>query len=216
MIHAQNLPKDKTDYPGPSIVYGIIRGCGEIINLCEVKHYDYWHIDNGYMNRHSYYRVSENGLQAPLGRSADSKRFESLGIRTRPWNNGSYILLCPPTPFIQAHYRLYDWRHQVERELSGWTDRDIRVRTKADTEPIDWNNVYCVVTFNSNVGLEALINGVPAIATGPTPWASFCAMNLKHIESLNRPDREPLLNYLANNQFTLDEMRSGYAWECVR
>jgi hypothetical protein len=69
------------------------------------------------------------------------------------------------------------------------------------------------VTFNSNSGVEALIDGVPA----------FCAdvgsmiykignRSLISIDVPNRPEREQWLADLAYCQWTLPEMESGEAW----
>jgi hypothetical protein len=42
------------------------------------------------------------------------------------------------------------------------------------------------------------------------------ATKIENIETPNRPEREPWLWHLAHQQFTLDEMASGYAFSSIQ
>jgi len=71
-----------------------------------------------------------------------------------------------------------------------------------------------VVTFNSNSGVEALLQGVPVLAfdEGSMVW-SLCNRSLSDIESPSLPDRAQWLNDLSYAQWTLAEMKEGLAWK---
>ncbi|MCK5746427.1 MAG: hypothetical protein KAH44_09430, partial [Oricola sp.] len=78
------------------------------------------------------------------------------------------------------------------------------------TGPIDWGDVHCIVTINSNIGHEALINGVPVICDPGAPYAELA--NDCFSEGLFMPDaklRKKYFSRLAYGQWTLEEIRSG-------
>lgn len=72
----------------------------------------------------------------------------------------------------------------------------------------------CVVTFNSNTGVEASFAGVPTIATDIGSMAYEVASH-SVAEMLRRPDRETWAARLAWKQWRREEMASGYCWETV-
>ena len=55
MLQIYDAPFD----PGPSIVYGLLRGGSELIRRCNSAGSPYWHIDHGYFHR------SSQGWQMP-------------------------------------------------------------------------------------------------------------------------------------------------------
>jgi len=196
----------------PSIVYGILRGCGEIIRRCEKAKVDYWHIDHGYFRSghyDGYYRITKNALAKSY--DPDQKvlgdRWELLDLPIEPWrgNKDAPYLFCPPTPNIVSHFNLGDWETQTVAKYSFSRD-EYKVRRKGDSEPVAdaIRGSMGVVTFNSNVAVEALRLGVYAFADyGPAKrfWED--------------DDRLSLFQQLAYAQFTLDEMSSGFAWKHV-
>lgn len=71
-----------------------------------------------------------------------------------------------------------------------------------------------VVTWNSTVGVEALLRGKPTVAMDRGSMASTVAVQDLRIElPINR---EAWAERLAWYQWTLDELRNGYAWDVVR
>jgi len=61
-----------------------------------------------------------------------------------------------------------------------------------------------VVTWNSNVGHEALLAGVPVVAHGPAAYAELAGETLPSVDA-----RREYFHRVAYGQWTLDEMRSG-------
>lgn len=70
-----------------------------------------------------------------------------------------------------------------------------------------------VVTFNSNSAVDAVINGIPAIAfdKGSMAWD----VTSHTVEEITRPDREQWAHALAHCQYSPDEIKSGAYWERV-
>jgi hypothetical protein len=209
----------------PSIAYGILRGTADQFRKCKQAGVDWWEIDNGYFKRghfDGYYRISKNGLQATY-RDVDlpADRLDALRLDIRDWqrNNDGHILISPPTPAIVDFYgdAAANWLNDTLEVLKTITDRRIKVRYKNDGNPYplehDIKSAYCVITFNSVIALDALLLGIPAIAS---PYCVVNSWNHYNVYDVNRDltciDREKLFKYLSYCQFTLDEFRRGYAF----
>ncbi|WP_159591619.1 hypothetical protein [Chelativorans xinjiangense] len=83
----------------------------------------------------------------------------------------------------------------------------------------DLDRAAVVVCFNSNVAVEAIRQGIPVLceehcAAHPIrfPWEALASPRMLRIE----PDRQTWFAHLANHQFSLSELKSGYAWEHLR
>ena len=207
---------------GPAILYGILRGCGNIVHECEWLGREYYHIDHGYFARghyDGYYRVTRNALQAEGDidlEHATADRWNALGIRSKPWRrDGREIVICPMTDAIGEFRGVnpHAWTTTVCRELARHTDRPVVVSTKDPNRSLadTLRNAWCVVVYNSNLAVDALVQGTPTIALGPTP-AHVCSWTFDQIESPVWPDRERLFWALAQNQWTLAEFRDGTCW----
>lgn len=73
-----------------------------------------------------------------------------------------------------------------------------------------------VVTFNSNTGVDALLAGVPTIACDHGSMAWPVANHGIDDTRLEVRDRRAWLNALAWKQWTLEEIASGFAWDCIK
>lgn len=73
----------------------------------------------------------------------------------------------------------------------------------------------CVVTWNSNTGVDAVLAGVPAVAfdEGAMAWP-VTSHNLS--EPLATPDRTEWFRDMAWRQWTMADISSGFAWSVVR
>lgn len=209
---------------GPAVMYGILRGTGEILKQCEWVGRDYYYIDHGYVGaRHydGYYRVSKNGRQAViLGDAAvSSERWEKLRVPILPWRkNGRHVLVIPLTGAIAGFYGIDPkmWLDAVSGEVSKFTDRPILTKKKEEGELFSYlEDAWCVVTHSSNVAVDALLCGVPAVTLGESVVAPV-SWGLVDIEKPVWRDRMGFFGALASHQFTFNEFRSGYAWEHVR
>jgi len=114
-----------------------------------------------------------------------------------------------------------NWLWESVTEIARHTDRQIIVRPKPTAHSkkrsleADLLNAWCVVTYSSNIAVEALIMGIPVVTLGPCV-ASNLSTPLEAIESPHYPDnREEWAQRIASNQWTLDEIRSGECWDAI-
>lgn len=181
-----------------------------------------------------YMRVARGEFQAaapgPLG-PREQARAEAVlrrqDVQVRPWRGGGrHVLVCPPSP-VYGHLMKragvpmdcpQDWGGWALRELERHTARPLRVRTKADAQegrPLeaDLEDCWAVVTFMSNVALEAVLAGVPAFILGPAAFRELGRNHLDQIESPLYPaNRYEAARSLAAAQWTLEEIEQGTAW----
>lgn len=178
---------------GPAVVYGTLRGCLAIMHHAEHFHY----IDHGYLRRDEHYRVVQNrhaheGVPDPVS----GARFASLNLQIKPWREGGQVyLICPPSIHVQRVFGCYDW---LEKAQKRWHPHRIRTKESPVSLQDDLRDVRAVVTFNSNVGVDALLEGVPVIAD--------------HGPCVGVQDRRRLFEGLAWCQWTVDEIRQGLPW----
>lgn len=190
---------------------------------------DYFYIDNSYFDsaRQLRFRVTKNALQHTGDGESDGKRFAALGIEVKPWQPaGEHIVVCPQsTPFMKtiAEYE-GDWLDDAKAWLNARTKRPLRIRQwSADKGKLsrslgdDLRGAHALVTWSSAAGVTALLSGIPVISNGPGCFASRSGWMFNDsendVENLPRPPRETWAGVLADNEFTLDEMKRGMAWE---
>lgn len=202
--------------PTPSVSYGILRGTDKIFKDCLKNKVEWWEIDRGYINPghfDGYYRMTMNALRAPYkSLELPNDRLSRLNVKLENWQKGTHVLYAPPTPAIREFYGISsNFDNLIIRRIEQATDRPIKIRNKNLHRSLeeDLKDCHCVVTFNSNLAVDALIRGVPALTfTSELPNQR----TIEHIEGDLRFDREKWLRYLSYCQFTLDEFRSGEAW----
>ena len=141
-----------------------------------------------------------------------------------------HVILCGQVPWNASvvHVDHVAWLNETAMKLKEQTRRRIVFRPhplakipqikwcEYSTAPL-WRDLAwatAVVTFNSNTGVEALINGVPVFAfdEGSMVW-SICNKDLRRIDFPETPARQRWLNDLCYAQWTLNEMRSGETWK---
>lgn len=209
--------------PGPMFLYGVAEGTESIWRKAADGR-DRYLGDNAYFDgaREQYFRVTKNRLQhCGIGES-DGSRLRTLRLEIAPWRRaGEHVLVCPQSPqFMRAAagYR-GDWTADVLRALRALTDRPVRVRPwlrdkgkQAATLAADLIGAYAVITWSSAAAVQAVIAGVPVVCAGQSAAAPMAGA-LDQIERLPMPDnREQWAAVLADQQYTLGEMRSGLAW----
>lgn len=197
---------------GQAVVFGILRGCGEIIRQCEWIGREYVYVDHGYFKRgyyDGYFRVCRNSLQVEPRKNYSSGRWEALNLDLKPWKQGKHILVCPISGYLGKFLNIdpHKWTETVVREISRYTDRQIIVKHK-DGTPLPMKDAHCLVTYSSNASVDALISGIPVIILGNHP-AKQLSWTFSDIESPKYPDREQWCFNLAHSQFTLEEIRRG-------
>jgi len=168
-----------------------------------------------------------------------------------PWktrsNRGNKILVLPPTHAVQWYFNAQGWTNEIlkilHESLPKHMHGDIKVRTKPN-EPIvdkagnllrldshkDENPVSLeqdlaesnvVICYNSNVALQATLQGIPVISNlhCSTYPISYSIHDL--VKDTNNPvfdaepDRYGLCKWLAYSQFKAGEIENGKAWNML-
>jgi len=145
----------------------------------------------------------------------------SWGVELQPWQtSGDCIMLVPPSSFeVAALFDAYVWAEIMIDKLRKLTQRPVFVSRKGDTEPLSsrLRRCHAVVTFTSNVAVDAIIAGVPAIVSehsAARPMSGHCeALTAEMIENPPRPERQAWFDGLAWGQFTVNEIATGFAAE---
>src|SRR3990172_5148393 len=214
--------------PGLSIVYGIMRGTGEIIQQCEGAGLDYLYCDHSYFDRcrvdyskerwEGYYRLVPNHRYFQRSADMPSDRWDKLGIELKPWRKGgSHVVVIPITKWVGAFYGIDPeaWLRRTIATLRQHTDRDIVVKQK-DLGQLSsaLEGAWALVTFASNAAIEAVIQGIPIFTAAVAAAAPMANQRIEEIETpatCGMAERERHLSNLAYQQFTPQEIADGAA-----
>jgi hypothetical protein len=212
---------------------------GAVIQKQKANKLDCLILETGYINRgdgpNNHYALGWNGLNGRAdfkNKSSPPSRAKKLGVELKPWRDGEYILLAGQVPWDASvdftNHR--EWLEEAANNIRAITGREIvfRPHPKGDLPSMagcryskgplyqDLMNAHCVVTFNSNTGVDAALDGVPVFAfdIGAMTYP-IANKNWLRLENPEKPDRTQWLNNLAYCQWTPEEMRSGEAWEHI-
>lgn len=222
---------------GPGVFYGRDRGTLSIMRQCANDRVPWFMVDNGYFGARrydGYYKISRNGFQCDgLGvpdydRLAEVLAITGQSIRHK-WRKRSlkaHVLICPPiVEYERCHWFSHThWLRFVTHAVRKATERKFRLRykpgdkrgTDSRTLEDDFTHCHAVVTHDSNIAVEAIMEGIPAFVTGTSPAQVFGNVDLALIDKPRRDaNRLKWLAILANNQWTLDEIASGMACEAI-
>jgi len=134
------------------------------------------------------------------------------------------IMVVPPSAAICLLFDLGDWLKDTMHALAMLTDRPVFISYKGDRQPLveRLKNCHAVVTWTSNVAVEAVCAGVPAIVSKHSAARPMCChietMDQHSIENPKRPDktiRQTWANGLTWGQFSLEEIRNGTARKII-
>ena len=196
-------------------------------------------IEVGALDRGKLWKVAINGINrsanfGPAG--MDSKRRAQIGLVANPWRQSSDIVLCIQHALSQQWENMpttAQWVEDTIIHLRRYTDRKIIIRShprwvyqskqvfnnveidhpRPNNESINFknslNSAWAIVSWNSNPGVVAAIEGVP-VFIGPDSLARPVGnLNFETIENPTMPDRTQWLNDLAYTEWTVDEILSG-------
>lgn len=220
----------------PIVIRGILKH--KLMKRCWNDNRDFYFVDTGYFGNGAsgnlltwkqYHRVVKNDIQHNdkiISRPAD--RWESFKIPIRPWKkSGRKILIAVPDEKPMKFYdiELESWLENTINEIKQHTDRPIEVRRRVKDlkqrmkestlkEALD-DDVFSLVTFNSNAATESILNGIPAFVLAPTHAAAPVSLkDLSQIETPYYPDRDKVYEWachLAYGQFHISELKNGTA-----
>jgi len=184
----------------------------------------------------TYFRIVKGNLHTIRGRVNTPQRLEYLrqqGINAefKGWNTGEtkHIIIAPSSPTVTYHINgitQEQWIEEVKTELRKYTQRKIIVRNKPRPGNQWWGtdikdqlkNCHALVTNLSLSAFDAIMNQVPVFCHKQNICSFVSSRDLKHIERPFRPGRKTIeewLKMVADNQFTIEEMRNGTAYKTL-
>jgi len=165
---------------------------GKIFRQQREKNLDVIVLETGYVNRGDgethHYAAGFNGLNGRAdfrNKSMGPERWESLNVQLKSYSPGSHVILCGQVPWdaslefgIEKPAKHEEWLVETAQKLRQITTKPVVFRPhplaklpalkgcEFSTAPLseDLKNAHAVVTFNSNSGVEALIEGKPVFA----------------------------------------------------
>jgi hypothetical protein len=169
----------------------------------------------------------------------DASRANGLGLMLKPWRTqGDHILICGQHDRSlqwQNMPNISQWFIETIKEIKKYTDRKIVIRPhpRCPISPIEqqfknvirqqpikragsyddydirFDNAHAVISWTSNPGIRAVVNGYPLFA-GPSSLAYPVANhNLSDINNPRMPDRQQWLNDYAYTEWTVQEIADG-------
>lgn len=238
------LPVDEYFDCDVAVVFGIGKknvpvsyARGEIIRRHQERGLPVLVLEKGYVRRDAYYAAGWNGLNNRANfcnNGMPSDRWDALDIELKPWRrDGRTILVCCQVPSDASvqNVDIIDWCARVIRELRSIApDREIifrphplaRDRTPdmlhahTSTRPLneDLDDALFVVTYNSNIGVDAVINGIPIFVGDKGAMAYDVAS--KNLSEAYLPGVKVIKQWaynLAYTQWTIEEMARGLPWQ---
>ena len=220
----------------PIVLRGILKH--KIMKQCWQNNRDFYYVDTGYFGNERtlanpngwkyWHRIVKNNLQHNelIKRPAD--RWEKFGRKLTPWKkDGRKILIAKPDEKPCKFYNidLEQWTQDTISTIKKYTDRPIEIRERAPKridrtvsntlkQALD-NDVFALVTFNSNAATEAIMHGIPVFTLAPCNAASpVSSQQLDSIENPFYPEMDKLYEWachLSYGQFHVDELSSGAA-----
>ena len=189
------------------------------------------YIDNGYLcsKYHGaippYYRVTRGAAQHSGIGMSDGERFAALDVEIKPWRgDGDHVLIAMQSAWWFERHGIdrEQWLAQIVEFVREHTGRPIRIREKpvgllhGAAVANDLTGAWCVVTHASNVAVDAIIAGVPAVVLGPSAAAPMAGSRLEHVIDPPMPaGRLEWCGVLADNQWTIQEITAGMPLQAV-
>lgn len=217
-IEVKNIKEYDDNSDKDAILYGILRGCFELMEKLRKNNKNYINIDHGYFGK-NFYRFTKNArgyeyklLDLPMD------RFNSLDLEIQDYKSGGAdIIVLPPSPYWGFYYNInvLQWNKEVTNKLKKFTDKNIIIKSKTDSEkPLKeyLKNAHALVHYSSMGAVEALLMGVPVITLGPSFLKNYTSSSIEEIENPRLIEREKLFANLSFNQFSYDEIRNGFVW----
>ena len=208
---------------GVPLINGLQFGALEFLQDVVRQRVDYLFLDGAYFlgwpPPRKWYRAVPNAYQKNWVDDVKPDRWETIGLKMKPWRKGSYVLITPPSEYVGNlfGFSVPLWLQKTVTVLKEHTDRPLMVREKYSKGTIqeDLKDAHCLVTWTSNTSVDALLEGVPVFVPSVSQAAPVGCTDITKVETPVYPDREPWAWSLAYGQFTLKEIASGLAKEVV-
>jgi len=182
----------------------------------------YLHLDNGYVKPArgmpiGYYRIT---YCSPAPILLDDPPKARVKVPMHPWRTqGRHVLIgIPGADYGKAWgMDMQAWLRTCVTILRRHTERPAYTRHKKSHMPLarDFRNCWAVYTHSSNIGVDAVLAGIPLFCAETNPAAPVGNIDIADISRPAMPDRQRWFDSLMAQQYTLSEMRSGLAREYV-
>ncbi len=200
-----------------------------VLEVGGIKRGTTWKVGLNGINRDAYFGEQNN----------DRTRADSLGLVCKPWrSDGDYVLIAgqhEKSEQWRNQPRMSRWVMDTIENVQAHTDRPIifrahpRCRLEAierqyrnvyRQEPIqlkdtyddfdmNFNDIYCTVSWTSNPGIHSVLEGVPAYTSQSSLAWDVSIKSLTNINNPPQPDRQQWLNDYAHTEWTVEEIASG-------
>ena len=233
-VDSNTFDYDASD--NPIVLRGILKK--KFMYRCWEDNRDFYYMDTGYFGNERtqsnpngwkyWHRIVKNNLQHDQLIERPGDRFAAFKRKFHPWKkDGRKILIAAPDEKPMKFYDkdLEDWLTETVNTIKKYTDRPVEIRRRnklrldrltTDTlEDALNDDVFALVTFNSNAAVESVFQGIPVFVLAPASAASPVGLrDLSKIETPYYPDKDKLQawgNHLAYGQFHISELKSGKA-----
>lgn len=218
------------------VLWGVSRS--DVIERARREHAEVCVLERGYLrDRFRYASVSFggrlNGRARFYGPFADGARFERLfGHLLQPWRRtpAGHVVIMEQVPgdnsvrgvdlpgfyarARQAFEAIGRTVRQRAHPRSSPRDGEAAIAAAYRSLEADLDGASCVVTWNSNAAVDAVLAGIPAVAMdrGSMAWA----VTGHELAMPPMPDRTAWAHAIAWKQWTREEMASGECWAAVQ
>lgn len=171
---------------------------------------DFWYIDNSYFDcvRGQQFRVTKNRIQHTGEGETDGRRFKALGVAVKARRDapGGHIVACHQSDaFMEIIAREPTWLYDrlkfvgpsVHVRQRRWQSDKLKLGVSLVD---DLQGASELITHSSAAAVTAALEGI-RVHVSPMSAAYT-----------NIADREQWAGVLADNQWTIEEIRSGKAW----
>jgi len=203
---------------------------------------EWWYIDVGYVTeqitrypipkihnpKDTYFRIVKGHIHTQTMKPGN---FRLKNINVNNWqNNDGHILLCPSSQTVTQWTNKMsqdEWCKKMNDVLLEYTDRPIKFRNKPRPGNQWWETsitddlegAYALVTNMSLSAIDAIMFGIPAFTHIENIASPVSNTDISNINNPMKPNRQIInewLNCISQNQFTLDEIGSGIAYEILK
>jgi len=228
----------------PIAILGILRGTERLLWIAKEQKINFFYIDHAYFFRADAhknnnvtndrsYRVclNEENLNYLIHdklNDDDINRIQKNKNLILPRNytrtTGNKILICPPSFAIARYYKFKNndvelWLNDTVKTVKEQTDKEIIIRYKNTSTHYlkDFENAYCIITYQSTLAIEAILSGIPSIChkTSSVAPVSSHVINIKKLKLPSKQEIENWVVSLLAGQFTMQELKNGVAYGAV-
>ena len=203
---------------------------------------EWWYIDVGYITeqitrypipkihdiKNTYFRVIKGHIHTQTMKPGVN-RLKDVSINE--WqNNDGHILLCPSSQTVTQWTNKMsqdEWCNKITDVIKEYTDRPIKFRNKPRPGNQWWETsitddlegAYALVTNMSLSAIDSIMFGIPAFTHMDNIASPISNTDISKINEPMKPNKEIInewINCVSQNQFTLDEIGSGIAYEILK